>query len=423
MPTVAESEPLAVRIAAHPDCLGPQCNPPHFAVVINGGVITFPGQYASVITSVCLGERAYGGTFDLVIRPLDKSTCSLPRDATVDHIDIAPSSTCPVPGTIPDADFDGTLNSWNTHTSVEAPGNPTVSEIAPKVGSAGSAALHFGIGNSCNWAYANEIISPPLSMPNLALQVRFTGTAGAATTLSMDGVQMGVLRGSGTEVLGNICLPESSKGMTQDLELVLAADLGIGASLACRPVRQDYVFDDLKFVSDPSCPSRAYLADGGFERTDPAAAWDSTYASDPLVTLTTGAIVDIDTAAANVHSGNRALRMVNNNGCGVSWASTGATIPAALGGGGPVLQFFYKAPSLTNAALTVEVAGASSGHLLAASQYAPAQLCLPPAMAGQFATLKLTLAGNVSGVCASQPAETAWFDDFVMTTSTDCPAQ
>ena len=100
-----------------------------------------------------------------------------------------------------------------------------------------------------------------------------------------------------------------------------------------------------------------------------------------------------------------------------------ATIPPSAGGAGPALQFFYKAPALTKSNLTVTAAGASSGNLPASAAYTRAQLCLDPSLAGEMVTVQLSIAGSVAGVCSAQPSETAWFDDFTVTTSADCPAQ
>jgi hypothetical protein len=423
MPTLAQSEPFALALAANAECvarLGPGCRAMTPVVVINGGVIKF--QDGPVNHVACLGERAYGGTFDLAIRPPDRSSCPQ-MDAVVDHVDIEPSSTCPPPGTIPDGDFDATPTTWKTRASGSDSGTP-VAEIAPTLGSGGSAAAHLLIRGGCEQAVAHELFSPPLSIPNLALQVRFIGSVGATARVMIDGVTMAVFAGTGVVATGNVCLLEANKGMTQDMSLGVGVLGSLYDSLDCAAVNRDFQFDDLKFVSDASCPAAATLADGGFERTDPAAVWDSTLLNDAVASgPVTGGSIGIDATTANAHGGSRSLKIANSDGCGVRRATFAAAVAPSAGGAGPALQFFYKAPALTKSKLAVTVAGVSSGDLPAAPNYTRGEICLDPTMAGQTVTVEMSLAGNVEGVCSSYPAETAWFDDFAVTTSTACPAQ
>jgi hypothetical protein len=395
--------------------------------VINGVVIPFYDVTPPYIVHTgCLGERAYGGTFDLIVRPRSGEVCSTRfTDAVVDHVQITPSSTCPPPGTLPNGDFDGTPNLWTTWTS-GADGFTPVAEIAATLGSGGSAAAHLALRGACEDAVAHELISPPLSMPGLALQLRFKGTAGAAARVLVDNVTMAVLAGTGAQASATVCLLESNKGMSQDLMLGLGPDLSSlpsSGSATCGPVTQDFVLDDLKLVSDASCPAAASLADGGFERTDPGVAWDTGLQNGGVPVEQTGDTVGVDATAANVHGGARALKMVNSDGCALRKAAFPATVPPSAGSAGPALQFFYKAPALSMSRLTVTAGGASSGNLAAAPAYTQAQVCLDPATAGQTVSVELTLAGAAPGVCALQPSETAWFDDFAVTTSAACPAR
>ena len=424
MPAVAAAEPLAITLAANADCItrqGPNCRAFDLQAVINGGVIALQGASPYIVHTGCLGERAYSGTFDLIVRPSAAELCSTQfTDAVVDHVQIAPSSTCPPPGTLPNGDFDGTPSRWLTW-SLGSDGFTPVAEIAPTMGSGGSAAAHLGLRGSCETALAHELISPPQSMAGLAVQVRFKGTAGASARVFVDNVTMAVLAGTNGQASANVCLLESNKGMTQDLMLGLGGVTSLPSDVTCGPVTQDFVFDDLKVVSDASCPPTAYLADGGFERTDPAVAWDSALQSGGVLVAQTGDVIGVDTTAANVHGGARALKIVNSDGCALRKAAFPATVPASAGGAGPALQFFHKAPALAKSNLTVTAGGASSGNLPASPAYTQAQLCLNPAMAGQTVSVELTLAGNAA--CALQLSETAWFDDFTITTSPACPAQ
>lgn len=413
MPTVAQAEPLAVKLSADATCVtqrGLGCWPPDTAVVINGGVLTFDDQPASIVNQVCLGERAYGGTFDLLVRPLGQANCAVAHeDAVVDHVDIEPSATCPVPGTIPDGDFDGAVNTWGTSVqAMNAAG--AVAEIAPALGSRGSAAAHLAIAACGQSARLGELISPPLSLPNLALQVDFNGTAGAGLSVLLEHPLRAGLRGTGARASARICVLEANKGMTQGLAFSLGevGDLATNSDDCSPSETRDFILDDLKFVSDPTCPAVAYLADGGFERTDPAVGWNST--------PQTG----IDTTPANVHGGQRAMKLLTGRTCDTREVKFQVTVPPSTAEAGPAVQFFYKAPTLANTSLSVMAGAMTTGNLPAVPDYTRGQLCLDPTWTGQNIDLALVLAGTQVGACATIPAASAWFDDFAVTTSPDC---
>jgi hypothetical protein len=425
LPTLAQSEPLAIKLAANGDCTsngGPACSGPGTAVILNGGATVFPYSSLSMIQTACLGERAYGGTYDLVVRPANRQICTGASvlDAVIDHVDIEPSATCPAPGTLPDGNFDGSPNTWKT--SVGTANTPApVAEIQAGAGTGATAAAHLQTSNPCQEARIEQLISPPLSsIPNLALQLSYKGPVGASATVEMAGVRIAALPGTGATVTGKLCLLEGNKGMTQDLLFGMLLPFG-GSGVGCGGINtRDFVIDDLKFVTDPNCPVAAYVADGGFERTDPASAWDWLISNNGV---TTGAAsVAIDTTPASVHGGARALKMVNNVGCGFAAATLAATVPPSAAGAGPALQFFYKAPTLTGSILNV-TAGGMTAALPAAAAYTMGQLCLDPTMAGQTLAVQLNLSGiGTLGCSATYAAEGAWFDDFSVTTSATCPA-
>ena len=236
----------------------------------------------------------------------------------------------------------------------------------------------------------------------------------------MEGTRLAALPGTGAQATAKVCLLQASKGMTQHLTLAIRFPFGNGG-VGCGAVAKDFVFDDVQFVNDPTCPATAYLADGGFERIDTSASFESSFSNNGVAA---GAgSVTLDTTAANVHGGARALRMVNNVGCGNAAAGFAMAIPPSVAGAGPALQFYYKAPTLTNSTMTVSAGGATSGNLPAAAGYTLGTVCLDPTMAGQSVSVLLGLNGIGSVGCSViYPTETVWLDDFTVTTSPACPA-
>lgn len=406
MPALAEAEPFALDFISNVDCnakLGPACWALDMAVNFNGAAIIFENSSGTR----CLGERAYGGSFDLQIAPVNQYSCATRyTDAVIDHVQIVAAPSCPRPGTLPDGNFDATPSTWKTGTDPQS-GMPGTSEIAAGVGTAGSAALHMFTAIPCGLASAGESISPPLSMPSAAIQFRFKGSAGSSTRVGLGYDTLAVVRGTGAWAVANVCLLEADKGMTQ----------GLGFTLYdpnCGPL-QDVLIDDVKFVSDPSCAATAYLQDGGFERTDPGVAWDAA-GSDSEVA--------VETSPANVHSGNRALKMISAYRCSTSpGVKFPAAIPSSAAGAGPALEFFYKAPVLAHTDVSVTAGNGSTGKLPAVPSYTRVQICIDPATAGQTLDVNLMVTGNLDGVCTATSVENAWFDDFAMVTSSACPAE
>jgi len=424
MPSFADSGIFALKVAANGDCTGnggTACSGAGTSVLMNGGVTLFGYNSLSTIQLGCLGERAYGGTFDVVVRPSSRTACTSATtlDAVVDHIDIEPSTTCPTPGTLPDGNFDATTNNWTTSVAT-ANSPPPVAEIEAGVGTAGTKAGHVSTGDFCQQSMVQGPISPPFtSIPNLAVQVSYKGTAGERMAFEMNGLRIAVLPGNGAQQTGKVCLLESNKGMTQTALLGLLSPIAGG--VGCGPHAKDFVFDDLQFVSDPTCPATAWIPDGGFERTDPAAMWDSVISNNGVATG--AAAVSVDATAANAHAGTHSLKLMNNVYCGNADALFPFAVPPSAAGAGPALTFFYKAPTLTSA-VAVSAASGTTGNLPAAAAYTQVQVCLDPTTAGQTSSVLITMTGaqGGGGCSATYPTESIWFDDFAVGTSASCPA-
>jgi hypothetical protein len=424
MPALADSGIFALKVAANGDCTGNgggACSGAGTAVVINGGANVFGYNALSTIQLGCLGERAYGGTFDVVVRPSSRQACTAATtlDGVVDHVDIEPSTTCPMPGTLPDGNFDATTNNWTPAVATANTPAP-VAEIEAGVGTGGTKAGHVSTGDFCQQATLAGPISPPFtSIANLALQVSYKGTAGEKATFEMNGVRMATFPGSGTQQVGKACLLETNKGMTQTALLGLVSPFAGG--VGCGAHTKDFVFDDLQFVSDPTCPTTAWVPDGGFERTDPSAMWDSVISNNNVATG--AAAVSVDATAANAHGGTHSLKLVNNVYCGNADATFPIAVPPSASGAGPVLTFFYKAPTLTSVVTVNAGPGSTSATLAAAAGYTQMQICLDPTIAGQTSAVTITMTGSSAGGCsATYPTESIWFDDFAVATSPTCQA-
>ena len=422
MPSYADSQIFGLKVASNGDCVqngGFSCQGAGAAIVINGGANIFAYNSLSAIATGCLGERAYNGTFDIVVRPSSRTMCqgATTLDFFVDHVDIEPSTTCPVPGTLPDGNFDAATNNWTPNLQM-ANTPPPVGEILAGAGTSGSKAGHVSTGDFCQQALLQGPVSPPLaSIPNLALQLSAKGTLGEKGTIQIAGTRIGALTGTGAFQTAKICLPEMTKGMTQTLAFGIMLPISGGVGCGMHP--KDFVFDDLTLVTDATCPATAWVPDPGFERTDPGSMWDSAISNNGAAGG--AAAVAIDATAANAHAGTHSLKLTNNVGCGNATATFPISIPPSAGTAGPALTFYYRAPTLTSSNVTVTASTGTSGALVAAANYTAVTVCLDPTTAGQIVPVMLNATGNSTLGCSQvYTAESVWFDDFSVGTSTSC---
>jgi hypothetical protein len=427
MPTRAASEALALRIAASGNCKTSttstinDCAVPGVSVIVNGAATYFyppsPGP-----GTTCLGERAYGGAVDIIVQAAYRTGCSYPiLDLAIDHVGIEPQPTCPMPGTLPDGDFEATPGNWTTQASGGTANPNAVAELQAGAGSNGSRALHLRTSDDCQGASVYGPISPPLaSTPNLALQLNYRGTAGENLTLKLGGTTIAsIVAASAQSATARVCIPENSKGMTQTAQLGLFSPSS--SAVTCTPPRpREFVIDDLQFVTDPTCPAAAWVGDGGFERSDPARWW---WVGSTTDTVQGGiASVTVDTTAANAHGGSRALKVSTNGGCASAVAHLAISIPMPTATAGPALTLFYRAgPALTSSYATLS-AGNGTTRLADVRDYTELQVCLDPTLGGQNAVASLQLSQFSDVACTvTFPAESIWIDDVVVTTSSTCP--
>jgi hypothetical protein len=428
VPSVADSDPLALRITRTDDCWtsgGTPCGGPATAITINGATTVFTATTLSRPTLACLGERAYDGTYDIVVGAGDRSNCALGDsvDIVVDHLDIEPSASCPVPGTLPDGDFEGTAATWTASTPAnDSGGAPAVAELSPGAGSRGTQAGHVSVGTACDYAQLQELISPPLAaIPNLAVQLAYHGTGAAPLQIALNGIAIGSVPAAGADwSTARACVPEGLKGTTVKAGIGIAAPSLLGAS--CGDAASDFVFDDVQFVSDPTCPPTAWLLDGDFERSG---ATTVQTAIDDQGRAGAQVFAGIDDAPDDAFTGTHSLKLSNDSGFTSAVAAFPISIPPAGSGppgAGPALTFWYKVPTLASSSLNIQVGLAGSLHVTSPSgNYTAGRVCLDRITGGQTVAVTIKLAGNGTDG-ATYPAETVWLDGFSLGTSPACPA-
>lgn len=397
MPTVAEGEPFAIEVnGSNPDGdLTPQLR--------IGGLWLGSLYFSSAKPPrICLGERAYGKDVELAFAGDFDSGCSDTTIAKIDHVSILSAPDCPPPAQIANGDFEGTGN-WTASLNAD---------VANGVGSGGSRGGHLATTVKCQSpSLTGKISAPWKSMDRAAISFTYKGTTGQKMILGGIAGDLGEARGTNTFQSASFCVPEYMKGIASSLRFYLP--FRSAGSCGDADVR-DFVFDDIKFASDPKCPQVANILNGDFETTGFTQPWvlqaTESYGQPP-------AIVSNPTIA---HTGNGAMQLQATSYCGTSYATQTITIPPPAGNAGPALKFWYKLP--TQAQGTFYVAGTT---LTATATYVQKTQCLDPNYVGRSQPISIQANSPYNASMCGQyfGSEVLYVDDVEVTTDATCPAK
>ena len=365
------------------------------------------GAYSGV-SDVCLGDWGYGdatGKTSLVISVAPSRGEVRCSTSDVDQVSLADTLACARPGQVLNGTFAEPVGWSATGTA----------EVAPHAGTGGTPAAHLWTKNKCDSGSLSGFFSVPYAshLPNAALSLTVSGTAGSTLTLSgaaLVPLASVITTGAGPQTV-HACLVSFLRGQYSTLTFGLQAS--DGDCLVADP--HDVVVDEVGLVSDPACSGPEDIIDGDFESTAQAGAWS-------LASLAAGAIVAIETGHS--HSGASALHMTSSKLCAFGTASAVVTVHASTGAGaGPALKFWYDIPALGSAMFGVQEQSRGAGpfSLPATTGWKQATLCLPP---GRIDTADSVIVRvESSGSCGGPDSGDGWFDDFTITTDPSCPSK
>lgn len=399
MPAFAVAEPLALEVTATASSDFYE-DPPSLAVDLGGGHLGFLAfGESSTQRTLCLGERAFGGDVELRLRAAALSACTPESRLTLDRAAIVAAPACPAPGTIPNSDFEGN-GGWTV--------SGTSAEVATGMGSKGGRAGHLVTTNKCQQPSLNGVMSAPLrALARPALTFSYKGSTGAEMLVS-GGSPLGSVAGSNTFQAARVCLPEWAKGVVLPLRFSLPDKGGLCAD----PNPRDFVFDDLAFASEPSCPDQAWILDGGFEESPHVLGWQLAQSTE----FTTSARVLKSATAAR--SGASGLLLSVGQVCATASARQTITVPPPAGGAGPAIKLWYKLTSATTARFSTS----PGGTLAPSADWTQKIICLPPGSDGRPLAFSIAASGG-PGTCANTfPSERIYVDDVEVTTDPSCPA-
>jgi hypothetical protein len=340
-------------------------------------------------------------------------------------IDADLEGRCPLPGTLPDGDFEGGAASWKLASGLGT------ADVAPGMGEGGSSAAHIATDEPCEVPKISTTISvpTPAMVPNPALRVWSQGTSGAIASVRV-GSQLPVystgatyLAGTGAPAVVNVCLPRWTQGTVQPLGFAFVATTL--AQQCATPSARDFLFDGLRFVSDPACAANADLFDPGFEQvvTAPGVApfWSIDRYDDEAGVADVRLVAD----AGAAHTGKVAAVFSASTPCSHATLSGSVTVPSAGAGGGPALKLWWKSAT-EHMGLQVSMSALAPKRVLApASGWTQLTACLDPRLAGRPDLLSLALVSvDGGGTCDDLfLMETATVDDLELTTDPSCAAK
>jgi hypothetical protein len=292
--------------------------------------------------------------------------------------------------------------------------------LAPGIGQASTRGGRLAITAGCQSpTLANNVSFPWRSTANLAVAIAVRGTAAKELNVG-DGNTNGpnptwyVLTGDGGNfATHNLCVPEYVKGMVHPMRLTLSSTPGGSCPT---PEAAEFVVDNLRFVTEASCPANAAILDGGFEKTSNVVSyWPVSLSQNGTTGKVSATILN---SPADARTGNRVLRLTVAQDCTSATASTIVTVPEPVGNAGPAVKFYYKASANGGGGFATNPGTA----LPLAAAYTQRIVCLDPSQAGRGISFEVRSQGT-GGLCSTQyPAATGFFDDFEVTTDPSCPA-
>lgn len=336
--------------------------------------------------------------------------CGSISNLSVDRLEIVPANPdeCPVPGQAVNGDAEGTGGWLFNITGGSGLSNAT---FAAGAGEGSTRGARLFIAQRCDFATMIEPVSLPIaaSVASPALSFYHRATSLSTTSVSLSGLSLPTLGGSGGGITHKLCIPAFMRGAVANL----VASINTGSGACTDAVNLETVFDNLKIINEPSCGTDATITDAGFES--------------PLELIGATAIPGASLARtltdpAQAHSGNGVLQLSETSTCNdASWLANVITPPSA-GAAGPALSFFYRA-----APGSMTLFGVSSGF---GPVFTPTQdnqwhqglVCLNPALRGRNHGVSFSVRFQSGSCNVAIPAETAYVDDLMVTTDPSCAA-
>ena len=335
--------------------------------------------------------------------------CGSISNLSVDHLEVVPANPgeCPAPGQAANGDAEGT-GGW-VFNLVGGSGLSTAT-FAAGAGEGGSKGARLFVAQRCDFPTVVDPISIPISgaVASPALSFYHRATNLSTTNVTLGGLSLPTLGGTGAGVTHRLCIPPFMRGAVVNL----SASVNTGSGACTDPVNLETVFDSVKIVNDASCGTDATITDPGFE--SPLELVGATSAPGKSLARTLS-------DPTQAHGGNGVLQLSETSTCNDPTWSANIITPPASGAAGPALSFFYRAAPGILTRFSVSAFGPAFTPTQD-SQWHQGLVCLNPALHGRNQSAFFSVRFQ-SGTCdQAMTAETAFVDDLTVTTDLSCPA-
>jgi hypothetical protein len=325
----------------------------------------------------------------------------------VDRVEVVPANPneCPAPGDAANGDAEG-AGGWSFNVTGSSTGT-----FAAGGGEAGTKGARLYLHQRCDGATALEPISIPTAtaVASPALSFFHRATNLSTTFVSLGGVSLPSLGGTGSGVTHRLCIPPFMRGAVFNLQ----ASMNSGSGTCTDVVGLETVFDSVKIINEPTCGTDATITDPGFESPLGLVGATSTPGKSIARTLNDPSLA---------HSGNGVLQLSETSTCyDPTWVANIIT-PAVSGTEGPALSFFYRAAAGVTTRFGVSAGAGPAFTPIQDGEWHQGVVCLNPVLRGRNQNVHFSVRFQ-SGTCDQViTAETAYIDDLVVTTDASCPA-
>ena len=409
MPSYADAEPLALELESTCSWQGGACRNVRrrYSVAFDDRVLEHRtvGQSLSELRRICLGESVFGRDLTFAVRTYPASAArGRTEDVFFGRAEFVPWEGCAAPGTVKNGDFES--GDWKVSDEAQV-------DFVKEGGTRLARLASFCDPKHVPAMVVSSIvtsISVPEALPHPALAFTIDGTLDGDTSVMLDGVSIGTVRGNGAKEGAVLCLPRWARGLA--FELAIQATLrGDTCAKDAKEERNVVRVDDFMLTSDPSCVDET-VTNGGFERPGPS----------PLGLE--DAVVVRDAAAAR--SGNAYLRLDAHCARRARARAFGeAAVPARASdaGGGPALKLWYRLPAAAPAYVMVgdEPLDSNRYILSPATAWTKGTFCLPSDSWERRRTafdIDLDASFDELGTCVSTVLD---LDDLSIAPDPSCP--
>jgi len=227
---------------------------PQPVISIGSGSVVLPASTSGWATQrACLGASVYDQSMDLVLSttaPYADCGGSIAYSLDVDRLEVVPPlpDECPPLGGMLNANMESDIG-WNL-SCYAANGAAKACAYSAGTGASGSRSIYLMTTLGCSGVTATGQLSLPLAseVANMAVEFWVNGTNGDSMSVSIGGVGLPAVVGTGSGTLVRRCVPTQFFGQVQPLTFTWTT-----SNTCANDGSQAFYIDNVQVVSDVGC--------------------------------------------------------------------------------------------------------------------------------------------------------------------------